>query len=99
MAITLLYNTENLRSAATGIRQCASEHADAIDRLNNLVHTLPEVWEGKAERKFIEEFKNMAEMFQKFDASLDQFSLELEEAAERMEDADRSLKQKISSIG
>lgn len=97
MAATLLYNTENLRSTATQIRQCASSHADAIDRLTNLVNALPEIWEGKAEQNFIEQFRNMANIFSRFDDSLESFSTELEAAASRMEEADRGLKRQISS--
>lgn len=93
------YNTELLRSRAAEIRKYAAEHADAIDRVNNLVNALPEIWEGKSEQDFVSTFKGLSGSFEQFDEALESYAVALEDAANRMEAADKAAKKKILAIG
>lgn len=93
------YNTDFLRGKATEIRRIGADHTDAIDRVNNLVNALPEIWEGKAEEQFVASFKEMSGSFEQFDQALESYAAALEDAASRMEAADKAAKKKILSIG
>lgn len=99
MAKTVHYDLELLRSRANEVRKYAASRVDAVDRLTNLVNTLPDIWEGKAEQKFAAEFKELANSFNQYDDKLEEFAKALEVAADRMETADKLLLKRVNAIG
>jgi WXG100 family type VII secretion target len=98
MSWTLKYNPEQLRARATELRTYAASHADAVDRVTNLVNRLPDVWTGTAEKKLVASFQELASGFENFDDTLEAFAVALETAASDMEDADNAILAKIKAL-
>lgn len=98
MSCTLKYNPEQLRSRASELRGYAASHADAVDRVTNLVNRLPDIWTSNAEKKLVAAFQELAVGFEDFDDTLEAFAVALETAATKIEEADKAILAKIKAI-
>ena len=97
-AQTILVVPEQLRADAAQLRALAEEDAGYIQGLANLVTSIGEVWKGDSETAFVEKFKELQKAFDGFYELLNLQAEMLDGTATRMETADQTLAQRISSI-
>ena len=89
---------ERLKEEAGKIRGYKAEHEDIISRLNNLVFTLDESWEGEAQTAFVGKYQSMQREFQSFSTMLEMYAVEMEQIATKMQTADDTLLAKIGNL-
>jgi WXG100 family type VII secretion target len=87
---------DSLRSQAQSLRTQNQEHRDAYGRMDALVHNLVTGWTGEAQSAFIATFEGNKSAFAKFATDIDAFAKMLDDAANRMEQADQDLKAKMA---
>ncbi|MDR2175044.1 MAG: WXG100 family type VII secretion target [Synergistaceae bacterium] len=87
---------ESLRSQAQSLRKYNEEHRGAYGQMDALVHNLVTEWTGEAQSAFIATFEGNRSSFEKFAVNIDSFASMLDEAANRMEQADQELKAKMA---
>jgi WXG100 family type VII secretion target len=87
---------ESLRSQAQSLRKYNDEHRESYGQMDVLVHNLVTEWTGEAQSAFIATFDGNKSSFEKFAADIDAFARMLDEAANRMEQADQELKAKMA---
>lgn len=89
---------ERVKEEARKIRECREQHTDIMDRLNNLIVNLADVWEGQAYQKFVSNYKDIQKQITKFVETLDSYAAEMDDASTRMQNTDNSLMAKINSL-
>lgn len=99
MANEIKYDPAFLRDKAGELRIAAKNYADSIDKLTNLVNSLPDVWSGNAEEKLVTAFKEMMAGFDGMDDTLESYAVALEKSADNMETADKQYAKTIGAIG
>ncbi len=89
---------ERVKEEAEKIRGCREQHTDVMDRLNNLVVGLVDIWEGQAYQNFVSNYKDIQKQITKFTETLDSYATEMDDASTRMQNTDNSLMSKINSL-
>jgi WXG100 family type VII secretion target len=87
---------ESLRSQSQTLRKYNEEHRGAYGQMDTLVHDLVNEWTGEAQSAFLATFEGNKSSFEKFAADIDTFAKLLDDAANRMEQADQELKAKMA---
>lgn len=89
---------ERVKEEAGKIRECREQHNDIIDRLNNLVMNLADIWEGQAYQNFVSNYQEIQKQIGKFVETLETYATEMDDASARMQDTDSSLMSKINNL-
>ena len=89
---------EKLKEEAGKVRAYKAEHEEIMSRLNNLVFTLDESWDGEAQVAFVRKYESMQREFQKFSTMSEQYATEMEQIADKMQTADNTLLSKIGNL-
>jgi len=86
-----------LRTRATEIRQRKTEHDQAMTQLGNLVNSLNAEWKGVASDAFVQQFNAMRTRFTQFSQRLETMARQLDDTANRLEQADQQSRSQILS--
>ena len=89
---------ERVRAEAGRIRDCHESYIDVMDRLNNLVVNLADIWEGQAYDAFVSKYKDIQQEMNKFSEVFHFYSKEMETISNNMENTDMSLASKINGL-
>lgn len=89
---------ERMREEANKVRSYRDEHVEIMSRLNNLVFSLSESWDGEAQRAFVSRYRGMQRKFEQFDEMLRSVSDAMDDNASKMQSADASLASRINSL-
>ena len=98
MAQVILVSPDQLRSDAAKLKSYAEQDGAIIQQLTNLVLSLDDIWKGEAQTAFVTRFQSARQQFNSFNKTLASFAEMMETTAKNMENADLSLKQRISAI-
>ena len=85
---------ESLRSQAQSLRRYNDDHRNTFSQMSTHVHGLR--WTGAAQRAFIEAFDGNKASFEKFAVDIDAFAKLMDDAANRMEQADQERSAKMA---
>ena len=89
---------ERLKEEASTVRICRNQHDDIISRLNNLILTLGDEWNGEAQAAFLIKYKDMQVKFRQFSEMLGVFAEDMETFAAKMQETDWSLAAQIRNL-
>jgi len=90
---------EMLRGRAGDVRKNRAEHDATIQRLNQIVFGLEDVWKGEAQTAFVERYRSMEATFKNFSEMLEGYAKLMDTAANQMQETDSALKGKMNSFG
>ena len=90
---------EMLRGRAGDVRKNRAEHDATIQRLNQIVFGLEDVWKGEAQTAFVERYRSMEATFKNFSEMLEGYAKLMETAANQLQETDTALKGTMNSFG
>jgi WXG100 family type VII secretion target len=82
---------EMLRSRASDARRLKGEHEQVIQRLDQLVLGLNDIWKGRAQDAFVAQYQGMKSTFQNFAEMLENHALLMDKSANELETTDTTL--------
>lgn len=98
MADYILADPEELRARAAQLRSYGESEADIIKRLSSLVQSLDETWSGEAQAAFAARFEKARQRLEGISPALNYLSKIVDAAADKLEQTDTSLQQRIDGI-
>jgi len=87
-----------LRARAGDVRKNRGEHDATIQRLNQIVFGLNDVWKGEAQTAFVEKYRSMEATFRNFSEMLEGYAKLMDTAARELEQTDQALKGTMNSF-
>jgi WXG100 family type VII secretion target len=91
MAVNIKVSPEQLRSSSRVFKSNASNTTDMLKRLNSEVNKMRSIWEGQANREFINQYEQLQPSMKQFVSVLEGISKQLADVATTMEDVDRKI--------
>ena len=88
-----------LRARAGDVRKNRGEHDATIQRLNQIVFGLNDVWKGEAQNAFVERYRSMEATFRNFSEMLEGYAKLMETAANQLQETDVALKGTMNTFG
>lgn len=85
---------EMLREKSTQVRTYKEEYISVIQKLTTLVNGLTDIWQGEAQTTFQGKFEGMKSTFTQFEQILEEYALNLSDAANTYEQAENAVKQR-----
>lgn len=87
---------DQMRTRASEFRTEGQNFEDVITKMQNLINTLQEEWEGEASRKFAEQFEALKPSFTDVRNLIDDIGGQCDSTAEALENLDQEIASKFS---
>lgn len=88
-----------LKGKATELRGLKSTHDENMTKMKTLIMGLNEIWKGDAQDALAAKYQSMQSTFTSFSEMLEGYAKLMDTSAQKMEEADASLKSTISGFG
>jgi len=96
MAGQIRITPDQMRTRATEFRTEGQNFEDVITKMQNLINTLQEEWEGEASRKFAEQFDALRPSFVEVRNLIDHIGGQFDGTADALENLDREIASKFN---
>jgi len=90
---------ELLNSRASDVRRLKTEHEQTMQRLNQLILGLNDVWKGQAQDAFVAKYQSMQSTFRNFSEMLEGYATLMDTASRELQNTDQQLKGTMQSFG
>ncbi len=96
MAGQIRITPDQMRTRASEFRTEGQNFEDVITKMQNLINTLQEEWEGEASRKFADQFEALKPSFIEVRNLIDDIGGQCDATAEALESLDQEIASKFS---
>ena len=96
MAGQIRITPDQMRTRASEFRTEGQNFEDVITKMQNLINTLQEEWEGEASRKFADQFEALKPSFIEVRNLIDDIGGQSDATAEALESLDQEIASKFS---
>lgn len=95
MASRIRVTPEELKSSSRVFKTNASTTTSMLKKLNSEVNKMKSIWEGQANKEFINQYEQLQPSMKQFVDVLEGISKQLDSVAQTMEQVDREIASKL----